>query len=357
MTGRPTRAGFGSAAKPPLTMATQAPIALASWQQEFVDRFISDPKPKSLLVAAAGTGKSITTLTAAGNLIQRGVVDRTLVISDRSVLRDQWREVATRCGMTFARTFDELGGESGISATVQSLRSEAADTLLRAAARAQRWFIVADESPQENRSVTAIVDVMLALNPGSKALFIAGSARSERSVEAEFTFGPELFLGRSIVGAASTERTISRFSPSFSLIRRLHAGIAAVDDFTWREFERLIATLLEGDGYSVELMRGTKDGGVDVVAVKDLGVSGYFKTVWQAKKRSLRNRVQLSVVRELADTRLEFGASKGIIVTSSHLTRGALQRIERDKYLLGKIDRDDLDAWIRKTLFPLKTRR
>jgi hypothetical protein len=28
----------------------------------------------------------------------------------------------------------------------------------------------------------------------------------------------------------------------------------------------------------------------------------------------------------------------------------ALQRIDRDKYLLGKVDRNDLDAWIRRTL-------
>jgi restriction system protein len=120
---------------------------------------------------------------------------------------------------------------------------------------------------------------------------------------------------------------------------------------SWRDFEKLIATLLENDGYVVELMQGSKDGGVDVVAVKDLGANGYFKALWQAKKQSLSNKVGISVVRELADTRQEFGASKGIIVTSSYLTRGALQRIDRDKYILGKVDREDLDAWIKRTLF------
>jgi restriction system protein len=119
---------------------------------------------------------------------------------------------------------------------------------------------------------------------------------------------------------------------------------------SWREFEILIASLLEKDGYVVELMNGSKDGGVDVIAVKDMGPNGYFKALWQAKKQAASNKVGISVVRELADTRQEFGASKGIIVTSSYLTRGALERVNRDRYLLGKVDRQDLDAWIRRAL-------
>jgi restriction system protein len=102
-------------------------------------------------------------------------------------------------------------------------------------------------------------------------------------------------------------------------------------------------------------MRGTKDGGVDVVGVKDLGSAGFFKALWQAKKHKLSNKVGISLIRELADTRQEFGTSKGIIVTSSYLTRGALERVERDKFVLSKIDRDDLDLWIKRVLFPQDT--
>jgi len=124
-----------------------------------------------------------------------------------------------------------------------------------------------------------------------------------------------------------------------------------IDDLNWREFERLISELLEQDGYDVELMRGTKDGGVDVVAVKNMGHAGFFKTLWQAKKKYLKNKVGLSVIRELADTRNEFKASKGIIVTSTYLTRDALARVQRDKYILGKVDRSDLNEWVQRTLF------
>jgi hypothetical protein len=54
---------------------------------------------------------------------------------------------------------------------------------------------------------------------------------------------------------------------------------------------------------SIKLTQGTKDGGVDVHAEKNLGSHGYFKAVWQARKKSLPRKVGLSVVRELAGFR------------------------------------------------------
>jgi HJR/Mrr/RecB family endonuclease len=305
-----------------------------------------------LLVAPPGTGKSLTALAAADALVRRRLVDATLVISDRAILREQWRHVAERAGMHFAPSITEFRAGGGVSVTIQSLQGARTRGLLNSIARTQRWFVITDYSTKSTKSLTAIVDKLLAANVDSRALFLSHGFSAKVSVEAEFSFGTELIVGSAVVNAGSTESRIATFAPSFALLRSLqHRGVAAVDELTWRQFEQLIATLLEADGYSVELLRGSKDGGVDVVAVKDLGVHGYFKAVWQAKKRSLKNRVGLSVVRGLADTRAEFGATKGIIVTSSYLTRGALQRIERDKYMLGKVDREELTAWIQKTLF------
>lgn len=233
-------------------------------------------------------------------------------------------------------------------ATIQSLTQDQVADGLASAAGSRRWFIIADEYTDRSVSLQALVGRLLAANSESKALFLASALPRNRS--ADFTFETEHVIGRAVLEARTTESRIVRYAPSFALLRQLQSGVTGVDALSWREFEKLIAALVESDGYVVELMRGTKDGGVDVVAVRDLGPSGYFKAVWQAKKNNLKRKVQLSVVRELADTRTEFGASKGIVVTSSYLSRGALQRIERDKYILGKIDRDDLDRWIRTTL-------
>lgn len=329
---------------------------LAPWQQEFVDRFLLQQNSKSLLVAAPGTGKTMTALFAANKMLEMGVVDSFLVISDRLALRDQWSDVAKRYGIELETSLESCLTSHGVSTTLQSLRTKDAEAKIEEAARARRWLIVADDPAYETKSLLSLVDRMLSFNDRSKALFISRHIPQGLSFDAEFRFRSELILDRSILEAPDTEIRIARFAPSFSLLRQFQNGPAAIDNMSWRDFEKLIATLLEKDGYVVELMKGSKDGGVDVVAVKDLGPNGYFKALWQAKKQALTNKVGISVVRELADTRQEFGASKGIIVTSSYFTRGALERINRDKYLLGKVDREDLDAWIRRTLFGEKDR-
>jgi restriction system protein len=151
-----------------------------------------------------------------------------------------------------------------------------------------------------------------------------------------------------LLESPESEIVIARFSPSFELVRNLAKRPIDIDSLTWREFEKLISELLESDGYEVELMQGSKDGGVDVIATKDLGVNGSFRALWQAKKKGIQQRVGISVIRELADTRQEFGATKGVIVTSTYLTKGALERVDRDKYLLAKVDRDDLVSWVKR---------
>lgn len=323
---------------------------LSEWQQDFVRKFLNEQSPKSLLVAQAGTGKTVTSLVAAWEMVERGMVDSVLVISDRIAVRDQWQQVAGRYGLDLATRLESLLDRHGLSVTLQSLRSESAQAMVAEAAVGRRWLIVADDPGYETASLVSLVDRMLMLNRGSRALFIARSIPEGLSFDAEFRFRTEFILDRNILESHATEIRVARFAPTFSLLRDLQRDPTALDNLNWRQFEKLIATLLERDGYLVELMQGSKDGGVDVVAVKDLGVNGYFKALWQAKKQGKTSKVGISVVRELADTRHEFGASKGIIVTSSYLTSGALQRIERDKYLLGKVDRNDLDAWIRRTL-------
>jgi restriction system protein len=71
-------------------------------------------------------------------------------------------------------------------------------------------------------------------------------------------------------------------------------------------------------------------------------------SVWQAKKMQEGNKVGLRVIRELADTRNQLKASKGVIVTSTSLTRDAIQRIQSDKYLLEGFQKPELLEWIRQ---------
>ena len=152
-------------------------------------------------------------------------------------------------------------------------------------------------------------------------------------------FGPEQLTSDTII------KHIEVHSPSVHVIRKLHEKRIDLTELDWRLFEEVVTKLLEMDGYEVKLQQGRNDGGADILAWKDMHPVGRIFTVWQAKHLR-KNKVGLRTVRELADTRQVFGASKGMIVTSSFLTRGALKRIERQMYTLGKVDKHDLLEWI-----------
>jgi restriction system protein len=150
----------------------------------------------------------------------------------------------------------------------------------------------------------------------------------------------------------SDKQELILYSPCLGVLEKIQKDLVKLDSLTWREFEELVAELLEREGYEVKIGSGSKDEGVDIVATKFDSNTGFFKSIWQAKKPSnTNNKVGINVVRELADTRVEMKATKGIIVTTSFLTRGALERITRDRYLLGKIERDELEQWIQRVLY------
>lgn len=123
-----------------------------------------------------------------------------------------------------------------------------------------------------------------------------------------------------------------------------------LSEMDWREFEKLIATLLEKEGWLVELTKGSKDGGIDIIASLDDPLHGNIKSIWQAKRYSLSNKVSLSSVRELSAIQHDVKATKAMIVTTSHLTRGALNWIRRDQYRLGYKQQKDIENWVKKYL-------
>jgi Restriction endonuclease len=180
----------------------------------------------------------------------------------------------------------------------------------------------------------------LSLSGSVAARVIAGPGRGPRPLEFD---GPQLLL-------PETRREIARLSPSFNVLVGLLDGRIDLPSLAWRELEELIADLLERDGYTVKLGPGRKDGGVDVLATKDLGPAGLFVTVWQAKRLAPGYKVGLPIIRELADVRKEERATKGIVATTTYLTGGAIARVRRDQHALGKVDRDDLMAWIAHTV-------
>src|SRR3954470_3147716 len=69
-------------------------------------------------------------------------------------------------------------------------------------------------------------------------------------------------------------------APTLRIVRRLLDERIDLNNMDWRELEKLTAELLEADGWEVDLQRGTKDGGADLLAFKDIQGIGPIKSVW-----------------------------------------------------------------------------
>lgn len=119
-----------------------------------------------------------------------------------------------------------------------------------------------------------------------------------------------------------------------------------LSEMRWREFEELIGSLLENEGWTVQLTKPSKDGGIDVLATKMDETIGVVRSVWQAKKYSGKNKVKLNQVRELSAIREEEKATKAFMVTTSSLTRDAIAWVKRDLYRLGYKEHDHMKKWI-----------
>jgi HJR/Mrr/RecB family endonuclease len=122
------------------------------------------------------------------------------------------------------------------------------------------------------------------------------------------------------------------------LLRTLH----------WRDFERVLAGLLEKMEYEIELQRGTKDGGVDIFAVKNQGPFGAHRYLLQAKRSA--NAIGVEPIRELLFLHSEHRVSKACLATTSRFTNGAWKLAEQHKWKLELQDFLKLKEWVRALL-------
>ena len=145
-----------------------------------------------------------------------------------------------------------------------------------------------------------------------------------------------------------TRTAILPYSPVLAWLEKLLHNKVQYNAKDWRQFEEAIAELLQKDGYDVILGPGRQDGGQDLVAMKEDPVLGFIASIWQAKMLAPGNKVEVGIIRDLAGACILNGTkvTKGIIVTTTYLTKHALIQVERDRHFLGKRDRDDLLRWI-----------
>lgn len=112
-----------------------------------------------------------------------------------------------------------------------------------------------------------------------------------------------------------------------------------------RDFEFVVAELLENKGLKVELTKETRDGGYDILAIQDLGYTKN-KYLVECKRNRADRPVDINIVRQLLYSIDKYKANKGMIFTSSYFTSVAKQEQQLNQYLLDLKDGTDIIKWI-----------
>jgi restriction system protein len=116
----------------------------------------------------------------------------------------------------------------------------------------------------------------------------------------------------------------------------------------WRNFERLATEFFHRLGYEVELGPGTKDGGRDIRIWTDKDArSGPPMLLVQCKRYKPGNVVGVETIKALwADVSFE-GAEKGMIATTSTVSRGGQRLSEVRKWPMSFAQAGDVQRWAR----------
>lgn len=155
-------------------------------------------------------------------------------------------------------------------------------------------------------------------------------------------------LSNSITAIGKEIITVSSFIND-RLLKEFHKNPEKMLSMSPREFEEFIAELFNLEGFNVELTPFIKDGGKDIIAVKndDLGTHLYFA---ECKRYDQRNPVGVEYVRSLYGIVEKEKASKGILATTSYFTSGAEEFAKDVKYRIGLKDYEDIKNWINKVI-------
>ena len=141
----------------------------------------------------------------------------------------------------------------------------------------------------------------------------------------------------------AADRSIVLLDPRAILYFAKHPE--AMYGLTPRQFETLVAELLERFGYQVTLGPLGRDNGVDVFAERDIGIGPELVLV-QCKRYSQEHKVSQATVKQLGADVHDRNATRGLVATTSFFTKPALDYIERSRFRLAGADHAKLRRWL-----------
>ncbi|MBK3519721.1 restriction endonuclease [Carboxylicivirga marina] len=115
---------------------------------------------------------------------------------------------------------------------------------------------------------------------------------------------------------------------------------------TSRQFEEMVAELMEKRGYSVDLTKATRDGGKDLIIANHVDI-GNFLYYLECKKYAPERPVGVNLIRELAGTISVDRVTAGIMITSSYFSPDAIEFSEKIKHQMSLVDYVKLKEWLK----------
>ena len=112
----------------------------------------------------------------------------------------------------------------------------------------------------------------------------------------------------------------------------------------WRDFEKLVAELLESQGFDTELGPGVGDGGVDARLVQRDPV-GDIMTLVQVKRYAKRWKIRLQAIQALHGAKMASGASRSMFVTTSDYQPCGRRFAARENVRMDLYVSDDVQRW------------
>lgn len=113
-----------------------------------------------------------------------------------------------------------------------------------------------------------------------------------------------------------------------------------------RKFEELVASVFRQGGFEVELTPETRDGGIDIIAVRKDSLAGNGLHLIECKRYMPGNTVGIGVVQRLLGVVEQHKATKGIIVTTSTFTRDALEVAQSARHRLALNEYSKVAEWL-----------
>ena len=138
-------------------------------------------------------------------------------------------------------------------------------------------------------------------------------------------------------------------SPAFwaNFIRSLAKNPNDLRSMNPRQFEELIAELLEREGMDVQLTPPKSDGGRDILAFQQ-SAAGRLLHLVECKRYAKNNPVGVALVRSLYGVVESERATSGLLVTTSRFTKGAESFTKSVGYRMSLKDYDHVAGWLKK---------